>query len=290
MWLLILCIFCNVLLAVIFKYFAYYGINNLYAIIVNYLVCVIASSLFLGEFSIPVDLWHREWIWMSVLLALLFIIGFNIMALSFQKAGVALTIIIQKMSLIIPSAFAITLYGESLPLLKLLGMIAAIAAIVLVNLPERKTEGELHLSPDILILPILTFLLSGLIEIVLFYTQASGRLNGDDIQFTATSFGLAGIFGLAYSMKDLFLHKKWIRVKDIVAGIGLGLPNFLTIFLLVYLLSDGWEGSVLFPLNNIGILICTALVGVLIFSERLKLNKVIGLITGALAILLISLS
>lgn len=212
------------------------------------------------------------------------------MALSFQKAGVALTIIIQKMSLIIPSAFAITLYGESLPLLKLLGMIAAIAAIVLVNLPERKTEGELHLSPDILILPILTFLLSGLIEIVLFYTQASGRLNGDDIQFTATSFGLAGIFGLAYSMKDLFLHKKWIRVKDIVAGIGLGLPNFLTIFLLVYLLSDGWEGSVLFPLNNIGILICTALVGVLIFSERLKLNKVIGLITGALAILLISLS
>lgn len=287
---LLLCILCNVFLAVIFKYFAHFGVNNLYAIIINYFVCVIASSIFLGEFTIPYDLLDKEWLTMSLLLASLFIVGFNVLALSFQKAGVALTIIIQKMSLVIPSAFAIALYGESLPVLKILGMVAAIIAIVLVNLPNKKGTEEIKLGLGILMLPILTFLLSGIIEIILFYTEASGKLKGDDIQFTATSFGLAGLMGLIYSFKDMILSRRWINIKDVVGGVILGLPNYLTIYLLVYLLAKGWDGSVLFPLNNIGILICTSLVGVILFREQLESKKLAGLILGGVAILLIGMS
>jgi drug/metabolite transporter (DMT)-like permease len=194
------------------------------------------------------------------------------------------------MSLVIPSAFAIALYGESLPLLKILGMIAAIVAIILVNLPKKKSSDEIKVSIDILMLPIITFLLSGVIEIILFYTEASGKLKGDDIQFTATSFGLAGLMGLIYSLKDMVILRKWISLKDVIGGVALGLPNYLTIYLLVFLLAKGWDGSVLFPLNNIGILICTTLVGVFIFREQLDNKKIAGLLIGGVAILLIGMS
>ena len=114
MLILLLCIFCNVLLAVLFKYFDHYKVDNLNAIIVNYIVCVLFASVLLGESALPIDILDRPWWPYSLLLGSLFIIGFNILALSFQKSGVALTVIIQKMSLVIPSFVAIFLYGEPL--------------------------------------------------------------------------------------------------------------------------------------------------------------------------------
>ena len=290
MIILFLCILSNVFMAVIFVYFKKFRVDNLYAIIVNYLVCVLAASFFLGETAIPLDLIWRPWFWCAVVLGILFIGGLNILGLSFQKSGVALTAIIQKMSLIIPAAFAISLYGEVLTLMKGFGILLALTAVILVYLPEKDSSGvRISLSREVLILPLLTFILSGMIEIILFYVEAEGLLGDDIMKFCASSFGIAGILGLFASVYLLIKGKTGFTTKDFVGGIILGVPNFMTIYLLLVLLGQGWDGSVLFPVNNIGILILISLIGFVLFSEKVTKLKIIGILLGVLAILFVGM-
>ncbi len=288
---LFLCITFNILLAIIFKTFQRYNVDNHNAIVINYFVCVIVASIVLGEFAFPMNLWEKPWAIWAVLLGLLFISGFNVMALSFQKSGVAITAIVQKMSLIVPSSFAIAFYSEPLPWMKGLGIGIALAAIFFVNHPNDETsKRRFSLWDPILILPLLTLVMSGIIEILLFYVEVEGLVVDEGILFTSTCFGLAGIFGAIYSLYRVFAQGIYPRMKELKAGITLGVPNFLTIYLLVFLLSKGWQASVLFPINSVGILIGTSIVGFLLYKEHGDRYKIIGIGLGVLAILLISSS
>jgi drug/metabolite transporter (DMT)-like permease len=286
-WLLVLCIFCNVLLAVIFKGFAHYKVDNLRAIILNYFVCVVVSSLFIGTWSVTFSVVSEPWFYHSLVLASLFIVGFNLLAIAFQKAGISLTVMLQKMSLLMPVFFAVLLFGEPWTLLHVAGILMAIVAVVLVNLPGSDAdESSRRLGWNILIYPVLVFLLSGLIEIILYHVQAGGYLGNSGIQFTATSFCIAGIMGFVFLLLQNGLSRLF-SPRDVAGGIILGIPNFLTIYLLIYLLGEGWAGAVLFPLNNVSILLLTSIVGYLFFKEKVGTMKLIGLLAGTLAIVLL---
>jgi len=127
----LLLVLCNVALAIIFKYFETYKVDNLNAIVVNYFTCVVSSSMFLGEQSVPSDFYLRPWFGSAVMMSLLFIIGFNLMALSYQRAGLTLTGIMHKMSLLISAAFPIIFYDEILTHYKMVGFVAAIVTVIL---------------------------------------------------------------------------------------------------------------------------------------------------------------
>ena len=132
--------------------------------------------------------------------------------------------------------------------------------------------------------------MSGIIEVVLYYVEAEGLIGSDGMMFTATSFAMAAGLGTCAALFRLFKGFRWPRIKEFIGGIVLGVPNYLTIYLLVYLLGQGWDGSVLFPLNSIGILLLTAVVGVVIFKEVLDKWKLMGIALGACAIILLSLA
>lgn len=282
----ILLVLCNVALAIIFKYFEKYNVDNLNAIVVNYFTCVVSSSIFLGEQSVPSDFYLKPWFGSAVMMSLLFIIGFNLMALSFQRAGVALTAIINKMSLLISAAFPIIFYDELLTNYKTIGFVAAVLTIVLVNYPSKSNSMQLK-SKWILLLPLIVFLFSGLIEILLYYVEVSGQVDGDGVFFTSTSFGLAGMTGIVIVLYRVLTGQAQFGWNDVIGGVILGLPNYLTIYLLIHLLERGWDGSVLFPLNNVSILVILTVIGALIYKEELNLLKIVGLVFGIIAIVLI---
>jgi len=256
---------------------------------VNYAIAVAVAGIVLQKSPVPSDLFSKPWFFYSLLLSLLFIIGFNIMALSFQKAGVAITAIVSKMSLIISSGFAIAYYSEVLNLPKGIGIVAAIIAIILVNLPSR--SDELNLTKNkYLWLPIVTMLMSGVIEIILLMVEVEGKLGGDGILFTSSSFAMAGVFGLLFAGFRMVTQGNRVTKQDVIGGIILGVPNFFTIYLLVLLLTRGWDGSMLFPINSVGMLALTVIVSVLLFGEKVDLKKGLGLVFSILAIVLISSS
>ena len=292
MSILLLCILANVLIAIIFKLFPKFGINNFQAIIFNYFTCLFIGTLQLGEFPVPCDFYVQAWFPFVILLGFLFLGGFNLNAISTQKLGISYTALVQKLSLIIPSTIAILFFHEKISFYKIIGIIGALVAIVLIQIPSKNKNDGIGKSiqlKDFIFLASGVFLLAAIIEVLLFYMNIKGISTGHDITIVSSTFGLAGILGSIFLTYQIITGKTKFQAKNILAGIILGIPNFYSIYLLVYLLSHGWEASVMFPMNNVGIIAISALVAVLFFNEKLNAYKWIGLIVAILSILLISI-
>ncbi len=285
MLLLLLCIAANVSLALLFKIFPKYGIRNLPTIVVNYLSSIAVGSILAGELVISADIIHSPGIGYIIALSLLFIVGFNILGKAFQLAGISLTTIIQKMSILISAIFAIVVYNDLVSIQKILGLILAVAAIVFVYYVPKLERNKVKEDWKILAFPLLAFLLSGIIEVILLVVGKEGLMN-DSISFVSHSFALASILGFCVMA---LTSRPFIKPKEILAGIVLGVPNFLTIYLLIVLVEQGWDGSVLFPINNIGVVLLSAIAGAILFHEKLNKFKQIGLALAVASIVLIGM-
>ena len=277
----------NVLLLIIFRLFKTYKIDTFQAIVFNYITCVIVGSITMGRFPLNKESISEPWFPYSIILGLLFIIGFNILAITVQRIGVTMASVAQKMALVISVSFTLWYFSESLNLLKILGFIAAFASIILVNLPSKKKEPlDLDLNKNWYLF-VLTMLFSGLIESMLFYVEAKDYSDNADIGFVVGLFGMAAILGSVILIAGLAAGKLQFSLRNVLAGIVLGIPNFFTIYLLLVLINQGQEGSEIFPILNVSIILGAALVGLLGFKERLTRVQWIGFLLGIVCILLI---
>lgn len=285
---LLFCILLNVLVAVVFKFFPVYGIDVKRAIVVNYLTCVATAYVTQPDsFSVTTGHLLHMLPW-SVPMGLLFFAVFLVIGKTVANYGVMVSTTSQKLSLILPVIVAILFFDERLTVWKLAGILAAIMAVVFIN-----SNGKLHLpktfSTSIFSLPFLTWLGSSFVDLSLFMAEKQGVSGVNGLFFTASLFAAAGISGLVYVIiNDLKTHEKW-SVKHILAGIILGVPNFFSIYLIVVLLGEGWDGSVLFPVLNVAIILITSLLGIVVFKESFTANRKIGFLLAILAIILLSL-
>ena len=76
--------------------------------------------------------------------------------------------------------------------------------------------------------------------------------------------------------------------RDVIAGILLGIPNFFSIFLLLKMLNQGWNGSLMYPLVNVSVLLLSTMVAVIAFREKLNRLNWIGIGLASAAILIIA--
>lgn len=289
MLLLLVCILFNAYISVVFKIFEKFEVRTLQAIVVNYFVCALTASVFMGKAAVTPAVFEKEWIVAAILIGLTFVVTFNLFAVTVQKFGVVLGSIFQKMSLIAPTLFAIIVYGESAGAIKILGVLLAIASIFVISLNKNSNPEESRTNSVWLwIFPIGTFIGSCFVDGSLFYVNETGLASSLDIDFIATLFFFAGCFGVFFVIFDYFKNKTGYRWKEIIAGFGLGIPNFFSIYLLLKVLANGMDGSVVFPINNVGILLATAILGLLFFKEKFNTQKLIGFTMAVLSIILVA--
>ena len=154
---LILAIVFSTSIVISFKLFARYSIDNLQAITVNYLFAAILGLLmYKGDLSLS-DIPSSPWLPFSGIIGITFITVFFVFALSAQKAGIAVTSVSSKMSVVIPVSIGIMAYGELLTTVKLAGIIASLLAFYLTFRKKEKVKADWR----ILILPVLLFLGNG---------------------------------------------------------------------------------------------------------------------------------
>lgn len=288
--LLFVLILINVLLLIIFRLYGIFKVDTFQAIVFNYITCMAVGSIVLGKFPLSAESIQKPWFGYSILLGLLFIGGFNILARTVQTFGVTLSSIAQKMSLILSVGFTIIFYQESVTVLKIIGIIAAIAGIVLINFPQKRIAISEKESKPLWILLILTFLTSGIIDIILYYVEAEDISDNADIGFVVALFGMAALLGSFVLIGGFMLKKFKFEWKNVIAGISLGIPNFFTIYWLLKLINSGLGGSIIFPILNVSIIIGSAVIGLSLFKEKLSKLQWIGFSLGILCIILISMS
>ncbi|SCY13717.1 hypothetical protein SAMN05192588_1329 [Nonlabens sp. Hel1_33_55] len=281
---LVLSVLTSSLLYVIFKYFKVFEVNTLHAIVINYLVAAITGLLvYEGEIS-TIKIFDGGWFWFSVVLGALFITVFNILGLTSQKNGLSVAAVASKMSLIIPVIFGIWMYNETLGWLKITGVFIALASVYLASL---KSKDGLTIHKKELLLPALLFLGSGIIDTTIKYAEKNFVPDGDEPLFSAICFVSAFGIGILILIYEAIQGRR-LQFKSIIAGITLGIPNYFSIYFLIKALKNGMESSVFFPINHVGTVLFTTLLGYILFKERLLIKNYWGIALAVVAIICIA--
>ena len=284
---LFLSILASSIIFLVFKLFDKYGINTFQAIVINY---IIACASGFAAYTEPIN-WSKlasySWLPGTVFLGVLFIVIFNLMAITTQRSGLSVVSVATKMSVVIPIAFGLIYYNENAAILKIAGILLALIAVYLVSIKKQDSSKPAKKN---LIFPILVFLGSGLIDTSIKYLEDSFVSEQDVPLFSAMIFATAFILGVSVLIFQLIKGSQKIELKNSIGGIALGVPNYFSIYFLVRALRHPTlESSTVFTLNNVGIVMVATLIGILFFKEKLSAKNWIGIGFAILSIILIAI-
>ncbi len=282
---LVLCILSSSFLMVVFKITARRKMDTYNVIVINYIVASLLGFLISG---FPTrETFTSNWLVFAIIIGILFIVVFLLIAYSTKVSGIALTTVAVKMSVILPILFSIFYFSEDISFLKVIGIILAMIAVYLT---VHKKQDHNITKRIAIILPVLLFLGSGTIDSLIKYTQATFLQEDSTIMFTSVLFTIAAICGILYSPLRKKSFAAYFRKDILVSGTILGIINFGSLYGIVMALeSNVFDSSVLFGINNIGIVVLSVILALALFREELTLRNKAGIILSVITIILLSL-
>lgn len=281
---LLLSIVCATSLVVCFRYFDRWKIDTTFAIVYNYIFCVVTGLVFVSDYSVFAQLPSWSGFPYAVGLGVFFYLIFVLVGRNTLLSGVVSTSIAMKLSFVIPVALAVWLYGDSLTVQKIIGIVFAAISVFLIAWEKESphAEGKGWLKA---LLPFMIFIGSGLCDASFNYIQKRHAVPGWDHPITILVFFCAMLSGWAANIRKPGIFQ-W---KNLGAGIMLGIPNYFSLYFLLKTLSTlNWQSSVIFPVNNLGIVCLSAFVGFVLFRETMNLRKLAGFVLAVASILIIA--
>lgn len=282
MFYIILAILTSTAIIVTFRIFERFGISIVQAITVNYLVASVFGFLSeTGNYSLSA-IPDQPWFLSALVVGALLIISFNFFAFSAQYSGISITAISSRMSVVMPVALGFLIFNDPVNIFKITGIILALIAFYLTS----KKDKNIIVNPKYAWLPVLLFIAVGTND-SMFKIAEHFYIGGDFVVFLATAFGVALILGMVVLIFKRIESKEIFALKNLVAGIILGLLNwFSTLYFLKGL--DIFDVSVFVPIYNIGVVALSAIIGLLVFKEKLTNLNWIGISLAIVAIFLIA--
>lgn len=290
---LLLCILSSTGIFIIFKILDRKAIPSFPAIIINYLFASVLGFLVNSDSFSFKDIPSASWLSIAAPIGFLFIIMFFVVAISSREAGLSITTVAGKMSVVFPIAFSIILGPEDQ--LNLIKSIAILATLIGVLLTVYKPGAEM-INKKGFYIPLLLFIGMGLVDSLVKYAQHAYVNNQETAIFSAALFTMAfltGMFILPFR-KEGFTE---FRRKSVwLWGSLLGVVNFGSIFFMVRALNfinpvgKQIDSSIIFGANNIGIVSLSVLASQLFFKEKLSTINWAGIGISLVAIILFSFS
>ena len=263
------------------KEFERFQLDNFQTILANYFTAF-AFGYWFSEGELPVfNFVTQPWSIGAMVIAFIFIVVFNVMAITAQKGGLSVVSVASKMSVVIPIASGIYLYNESVGALKIVGILLALVGVLLTSIKRR----EKGIKNEYWYLPLIIFIGGGVADTLLKYTQVTFVPSNQMDLFTTSIFLFAGCIGSLVFVYLLLTKQKKIDVRSLVGGVVLGLPNYFSIYYMIKALAvDTIETSLIFTANNLLIVMLSAIVGVLVYKEKLHRHNYLGLFLSVLSI------
>lgn len=221
-----------------------------------------------------------SWLPFGVLLGVLFIAVFFLIGQSSQKAGITVTTLATKLSLVFPVMFTLIYYSEQITTLRYIGLFSAFIAIGLTVYKKDINKTNLVF----ILFPLLIFLGSGLADSIVKFVQTE-KINPDQSSLYTTSVFLVaflcGLIVTAFS-KDIRLR---VHPPTLFLGSLLGIVNFGSLYFIIEALNKtGMKSSIVFAVNNMAIVVLTAVLGRLLFQEKLNKINFAGIVLALISI------
>ena len=273
---LILTILLTVVLFICFKEFSQRNINTHQAITFNYLTASLLAFIFYEKSISFIEIINSSWIFPTIALGVFFIIMFNVMAKTTQRLGISIASMASKISLIIPVIGAILLQENNISYTNGLGILIAIIAIYLAFKKKHNSNQSIYIA-------IILFFGTGILDMFLDYIQHNLLDNNNQSsQFIIVVFFIAFIAGLI----KIILSKEKIKSRNIIAGIFLGIPNYLSIYYVLISLEK-LGGVIVFPILNISVVLLSTILSFFVYKEYLNTLNWTGIVLACISIILI---
>ena len=102
------------------------------------------------------------------------------------------------------------------------------------------------------------------------------------------------VFGTSFLIGFLVFILKWktqirkFESRVLLYGALLGFANFGSLFFLISALNrSGLDSSIVFPLNNVGVVVLSVVSAILLFKEKVSAINFVGVIIAIFAVLLL---
>ena len=228
---------------------------------------------------------------LGILFGIITAIQFFFTLMSYENGPFSYTSVIVSLSTIIPALSGYLIWGESIATVQIIGMVLMLLCFFL-SVDFSKSDKKA--SPLWFVYVFITFLATGFIGVMQKWHQSSeykSELDGFLIIafMTAFIFSIAGTaFSLLYSKKE---GKEKFTKRDIaplaivfmvICGICAAANNKMNLYL-----SGVIDSAIFFPVVNGGGMILSTIASVIIFKEKLGIQKCLGIAVGVLAVVLI---
>lgn len=273
---LVLAILSSSLISVLMRLSEKYTRGGMGMLAMNYLMCAILSIALVG----PGNLFSQApgfpmALGLGALNGGIYLLSFSLLRWNISRNGVVLPNMFMKLGVLVPTLMSIVVFREQPRFTQVLGFIAAIAAICLMQ--DRRQQGEkVHLW-ELVVLLLAGGTADGMSKV---YEEVGPALFKD--QFLAFTFIVALILCTAIC----FIKKQPLTPAAALFGLAIGVPNYFSSRFLLLSLSQV-PAVVAYPSFSVGVIVLVTLMGVLAFKEKLSRRKLIamGMIMAALALL-----
>lgn len=284
---LVLAILGSGLIPVLFRAFEGWRVNVYWAIPVNYLFCIVVGGLWAGKALDLAQLPWEPWVGLALLQGAILAVNFYLLAYTAQQAGVAVAALASRLSVAIPAILAFLLYGDSLNVVKIIGLGAALLSLYLCTAPDGRSSADRSLS--IKLLPLLVFLTFGCYFTIIKYAQANFLNDSSYHPYVMAGFLFAFLTSLGIGIARKLLTSSGFAVRHLLAGLLLGAVNYVAVYALIRMLAlAGWQSSQLYPIYSVGVVAVSTLLAMILFRERLSKPRTIGLVIGFIAVALLN--
>ena len=242
----------------------------------NYLMCCVLAFVFTGTPELfPAENGLSLTILLGVIGGLFYLGAFILLQWNISKNGVVLPATFMKLGVLVPTLMAMAIFGETPRITQILGVIAAVVAILIINGGKGKQQAG-----SILGLILLLLAGGGADGMSKIYEEAGAPALKDHF--------LLYIFIVAFILCLLLcaLRRQRIGARELLFGAAIGVPNYLSSRFLLLALSDV-PAVVAFPSYSVATIVLVTLAGLFCFKEKLERRKLIALaiILAALVLL-----
>jgi drug/metabolite transporter (DMT)-like permease len=280
MFFLLLAIISSSSLALILKHGNVKKSNITLLINANYLTASLVALIFIFlnegfHFSIYATLF-------AIVLGFLLAETFVLYSKGISIAGTALATVSARLSVLIPVLLSIFFIGEKPKMLMLIGFALALLTLYFFYLSLKK-DGTVSKSNTKYFYLILLLLGIGIID----FSLKLFERNFPIIE-KGTFVFLMFFFAFIYTLSKLAIKNIKFEKETYKLGLLLGIPNVFSIHFILAALSQ-LPAIVVFPIQNIGVIVFTAVSAYLLWKERINKYGMIALIMGVIAIVFLKI-
>lgn len=203
--------------------------------------------------------------------------------IAISLGSMSFSVLITYLSMLISILFGVICYGHSIGFLQIVGLILMITTFYL----SLDTRGHGSINLKWFFAAIGSLIFWGLVGICQMIHQNSAHADELNGFLLWTFIFLTIMFGIMWLLiPDSKERPSGYKIKSkatlfvIIAGLFVGTTNKINLYL-----SGVMSSVILFPINNGGVIILSALASIFVFREKLTQKQKLGLVIGVIAVL-----